>query len=511
MPNRVGRSKMTTELYACLYAKEFPAQAILRLRNELREKPCVVMEGEPPSQRVCSLNRRARHLGLHYGMTKVEVDTFAGPVILMRSIPSEARTKAILYECGGAFSPRIEDRSADRDFLCCVDIAGMKSLFGPPEILARSLLERVRSLGISARVVIASNFHAAACLAKSPSTGLSVLLIPKGEEAAALAPLPLSVLPLTDAQAETFALWGIRTLGMLASLPENDLIARMGQESKSLRQLARGEFPHLFQPTGSAFTLEEQIELDTPVEFLDALLFVVSVLLDQLVLRVSARILALASVTLTLKLDGGDAYTRSVRPAMPSNDKQLWIKLIHLDLEAHPPQAPILSVALHAEPGSTSKLQLGLFSPQLPEASRLDVTLARIRPVVGDDNVGRAVLQDTHAPEAFRVEPFTVPRGDSTVTIPSEPRATIRQLRPPEAISVTLDNMRPVMFFFRERRYGVEHAYGPWLAGGEWWNQTLWKMEQWDLVARAQDDSILCCCTIRDPMQYRWQMVALYD
>jgi hypothetical protein len=32
------------ELYACLYVKEFSAQALLRLRPELHEKPCVVME-----------------------------------------------------------------------------------------------------------------------------------------------------------------------------------------------------------------------------------------------------------------------------------------------------------------------------------------------------------------------------------------------------------------------------------------------------------------------------------
>ena len=38
--NRAG------ELYACVYAKEFPAQAVLRLRPELRERPVVVVEGE---------------------------------------------------------------------------------------------------------------------------------------------------------------------------------------------------------------------------------------------------------------------------------------------------------------------------------------------------------------------------------------------------------------------------------------------------------------------------------
>jgi len=48
------------EIYACLYAKEFPAQALLRLRPELRNTPCVVMDGEPPLEEVCSLTRKAR-------------------------------------------------------------------------------------------------------------------------------------------------------------------------------------------------------------------------------------------------------------------------------------------------------------------------------------------------------------------------------------------------------------------------------------------------------------------
>ena len=133
-----------------------------------------------------------------------------------------------------------------------------------------------------------------------------------------LAPLPLTVLDLSEEQAETFALWGIRTLGMLAALPEKELIARMGQDGKRLRQLARGELPHLFQPVEPAFALEEQMELDTPVELLDSLLFVVGVMLEQLILRAKARILALASVTITLSLEGGGSHIRTVRPALPT-------------------------------------------------------------------------------------------------------------------------------------------------------------------------------------------------
>jgi hypothetical protein len=98
----------------------------------------------------------------------------------------------------------------------------------------------------------------------SPRT--AVRLISNGDEAATLAPLSLKVLGLPEDQAETFSLWGIRTLGMLAALPERELIARMGQQGKRLRQLARGELPYLFQPMEPAFTLEEQMELDSPVE-----------------------------------------------------------------------------------------------------------------------------------------------------------------------------------------------------------------------------------------------------
>lgn len=505
----------TAELYACLYAKEFPAQTLLRLRPELHNQPCAVMEGEPPLQRVCSLNAKARSLRIVHGMTRVEVDTFPTVTLLPRSQEEEAATRAILLECAGGFSPFVEDRSEDRSderaFLCIIDIAGTKNLFGPPETLARNLLTRVRVLGMTACVTVSSNFHAAVCLAKGLSTGTAVKVIPGGEEGATLATLPLSVLDLTVEQAETFSLWGIQTLGMLAALPEKELIARMGQPGKHLRELARGEMPHLFQPVEPAFILQEHIELDSPVEILDALLFVLNVMLEQLILRAAARVFALASVSIALALEGGAQHSRTVRPALPTNDKQLWIKLLHLDLEAHPPQATILALTITAEPGSTSKAQLGLFSPQLPEPARLDVTLARIRAIVGEENVGRAVLRDTHHPDGFNLEPFILPSSLPSGVPGTHFASAVRKLRPAEDVYVTLQGQRPKAFTFREKRYVVEDCYGPWLTRGDWWNQSLWGLERWDLVARAQDSAMLCCCLIRNLLRGRWQMAALYD
>jgi protein ImuB len=512
----MGGRAMTYELYACLYAREFPVQALLRLRPELREQPCVVMAGDAPLEQVCSLNTKARLLGMVRGMTRVEVDTFPASSALARSVKEEAATRAILLECAGAFSPRLEEpnvveRSQDAAFTCGIDIAGTRSLFGPPEVLARKLVERVRAVGMRACATVSSNLHAAECMARGLPPNIAVRVISQGEEAAALAELPFTVLDPTREQAATLAAWGMHTLGMLAALPEKDLVARMGQEGRRLWQLARGQRPHLFQPVEPPSALAEQMELDSPVELLDSLLFVAGAMLDQLIVRANARLVALAAVNLTLTLDRGGTHARTVRPALPTNDKQLWIKLLHLDLEAHPPHAAVLAVALDAEPGATSKVQLGLFSPQLPEASRLDVTLARIRAVVGEDNVGRAVLLDAHTPDAFRIEAFRVAEGEDVTTASTEPRAAVRQLRPAESVTVTLEAQRPMRFTFRGQSYKVDRAYGPWLTGGDWWQPTLWGHEQWDIVARAGDNSLLCCCLVRDRMHSGWQMVSLYD
>jgi protein ImuB len=253
------------------------------------------------------------------------------------------------------------------------------------------------------------------------------------------------------------------------------------------------------------------MELDSPVEVLDALMFVTNLMLEQLILRATAHSLALVSVSIILALEGGASYTRTVRPALPTNDRQLWLKLLHLDLESHPPQAAILAVELNAEPGNTSQVQLGLFSPQLPEPSRLDVTLARIRALVGDENVGRVVLADTYQPDEFRVEPFQIPATQMTEAPAATFRAAMRRLRPAESVFLIFEAGRPAAFFFRQQRYSVECAYGPWLTNGEWWSATRWGCEQWDLVARAPDGATLCGCLVRDVLRDEWQMAGLYD
>jgi protein ImuB len=74
--------------------------------------------------------------------------------------------------------------------------------------LIRNLHASVRKSGDTARVAVSRNANAAAALAKALTSRTALKIIAEGEEAAALASLPLSVVELTEEQRETFRLWG---------------------------------------------------------------------------------------------------------------------------------------------------------------------------------------------------------------------------------------------------------------------------------------------------------------
>jgi protein ImuB len=492
---------------------------MLRFRPDLRQKPVVLMEGEVPFQQVCSFNHAAYKLGVVKGMSRAEMDSFPSATLLKRSSTEEQSTRLALLESAGNFSPRIEDLGGNTTFGCVLDIAGSKKLFGPPQRIAMRIKESMATLGLRASITVSSNFHTAVCLARGTSSNQSPTVILTGAERQALAELPLSVLEISPEHAETFSQWGVTTLAILAMLPETNLIARLGQEGKRLRRLARGESPHLFIPIDPVFPLEERIELDTPVDALDSLLFGVSLMLDQLIARAAARILSLAVITSELGLDGGGFHTRVVRPALPTNEKQLWLKLLHLDWIAHPPNAGVVSMSLRAETGIVGKVQLGLFSPQLPEPGRLDVTIARIRAIVGEERAGSVELKDTHEPDAFRMKPFSVITAHADkFHEPKLPAAVMRRLRPAENTAMTLRNNCPHIFYFRGIAYETEKTYGPWRAAGGWWTEGRWSIEEWDIVARLRDPSStsrigsrLLCCMTRDLIANCWQIQALYD
>lgn len=498
---------MSSELYVCAHVAEFPAQALLRLRPDLRTQPVVVLEGQAPEETVCALNRRARQQGTAHGMTRLDAESIAGLKLLARSAQSESAARAVFLECVAQFSPRIEEASRGTDCAFVLDIAGTELLFGPPERLAQRLRAALAAAGFRASIVVSANYHTARMMA-AHSRGITV--IQAGEEASALASLPVGALDLDEEQAETFAIWGIRTLGELATLPEAELAARLGAEARAWSALARGAAAHLFQPVEAALALEEFCEFETPVEQIDSLLFIAARMIDSLVVRANSRALALAALTVRMKLEDGDWHERSIRPALPSVDRKFLLKLVQMEIGVHPPHAAVVSLSLRAEAGQTGRMQLGLFAPEMPEPSKLDVTLARLKAIVGEDRVGSPVLDDTHRADSFRIESF-VADGKANAANTQPQRMALRRVRPPELVSVVLRAARPIAFRGRERRFEIAEAYGPWLTSGCWWSADGWDGEEWDVLATERDGAAVACVLTHDRQRNAWHLEAFYD
>jgi protein ImuB len=526
---------LSTPLYACIHAEEFPAQALLRLRTDLAVQPVAVLDGKPPLETICSLNRPARLKGAEAGLTRLEAEAIPGLHLLPRSLETEAAARAVLLECAAQFSPRLEPANTGEEqgtaYACVLDIAGTERLFGPPNDLAARLRDALTEAGLRVSVAVSVNFHTAR-LKAAANRGITV--IAPGQEAAALGKLPLSALGLPPDPAEIFDLWGIRTLAELAALPESDLVARLGPQAADWRKLAHGTLPHTFQPMEAAFTLEEFCAFETPVEQIDSLLFVGARMIDCLATRAAARALSLASLEIEMKLDGGVQYRRTIRPALATTDRKFLLKLLQLEVAAHPPQAAVLALTLRAQAGQSSKVQLGLFAPQTPEPSRLDVTIARLKAIAGEDRVGSPVLLDTHSPGSFRMVDFSVvetsPRtaGASRVIDIAEPDASgtrpcmaLRRVRPPAPVRVQLDALKPVAFRDREQSYQVAAAYGPWRSSGCWWsteawnneslNNESWNSEEWDVLAESSSGISAACLLVHNCANNHWQLEAFYD
>jgi protein ImuB len=500
-------------LYACLHAADFPAQALLRLRPELHSQPVVILEGRAPLETVCSLNRHAWIAGAVPAMTRVEAEHVPGLRLLPRSLQTEVVAQSVVFECAANFAPRIEDVSDTADCACVLDIAGTERLFGPPEALARRLRAALATAGFRASIAVSSNFHAARLKA---AAARGVTFIPPGEEAAALASLPITLLDMDDDSAEIFSNWGIRTLGELAALPESDLVVRLGDRARTWRNLALGAQLHTFQPVEAAFALEELCDLDTPVDRADSLLFLGARMIDCLAARAAAHALALASLAMQMTLEGGGIYRRVIRPAVPTIDRKFLLKLLQLEFAAHPPQAAVMQIALSAEAGHTRKVQLGLFTPQTPEPSHLDVTIARLKAIAGEDRVGSPVLEDTHRPGSYHLEDFAP--ADATLARSavggSQPRAALRRMRPPLPVRVTLHAAKPASFRAGQCDYAVSAAYGPWRTSGCWWTTDAWDAEEWDVLADRRDGAgraAVACLLVYEREQNQWRLEAFYD
>jgi nucleotidyltransferase/DNA polymerase involved in DNA repair len=318
-----------------------------------------------------------------------------------RSPEAEKQTQQELIEMALTVSPRVEDAASG---LLIVDLAGLPDPHGSANHLAHG----AEKLGLAANVGVSANRFVAIAAAR---TQPGVTHIFPGQEAGFLSVLPLDTLPLDPREQEVFARWGLHTVGDLARLPEDSLVARFGTRGSQLSQLARGRQDAVMRPYEPPPALEEKSDLDWQIVELEPLTFLLSGLLERLCVKLQGHNLAAAEIRVALKLADGSRYERAVAMSHPLADPRTLLTLMRIDLAAHPPGDAVEGVTVAAQPSPRRLTQFSLFDPALPSPEKLAVTLARLTHLVGPGRVGAPAVPDTHRPGAFQVEVFQVATG----------------------------------------------------------------------------------------------------
>jgi len=306
---------------------------------------------------------------------------------------------------------------------------------------------------------------------------------------------------------EIFAIlhkWGIHTLGHLAALDKQELGARLGPEAVCMWERANGRSNRVLKLVRPPESFEESFEFEHEIETAEPLLFMLRRFLEQLAVRLGAIYLVAKELTLRITFGNKQTYERVFKIPQPTNDVDLLFRMLQTHLENFRSEHPIVAVALNVQPIKPAKEQFGLFEITLRNPHQLSETLARLIALLGADRVGTPVLEETHQPDAFRVEPFAwavasdsstgasakedVPSGQPSHALrTARSTAALRRFRPAVSASLLLDEDTLAHVRSAEISGKVINQRGPYLISGNWWDEKSWARAEWDVHLESSD------------------------
>jgi DNA polymerase-4 len=207
-----------------------------------------------------------------------------------------------------SYTPLVEPISLDEAFM---DVTGSLAAFGNGEMIASQLKDRVRDeVGLVVSVGVASN-KLCAKVASDLRKPDALVVVSPGEEAAFLAPLPVTRLWGVGPQArQALADHGVTTIGELAALSEATLRRRFGSHGAELARRARGIDPSPVVPSQAPKSIGHELTFDHDVLDPARLEATLLDLAESVASGLRAHDLAAGAVQLKLRYEGFDTLTR---------------------------------------------------------------------------------------------------------------------------------------------------------------------------------------------------------
>jgi protein ImuB len=520
-------------LFGCIHAFDFSIQALLRNKAvcSFISDPIAVLDGPEQALKVFASNAAARRAGIYSGMKKRQAEACLGVALRRREAEQEQAAQELLLKCGHDVSCHVESTAPGT---IIADLTGAERLLGRAAEIADELHKRAKGCGFQVNVALASNPDAALHAARGFS---GITVIPSGEEARHLGRLSVDVLEPGDEILDTFDSWGIRTFQALAELPRIPLVQRLGQQGLHLQRLAKGEVQRELVPSEPVASFHESMDLEEPVELLEPLILVLDQLLQRLTSRLMLQSLATDCVQLDLALEvhadrqlkttseekiPATAYQRTLKVPVPTQDATILSQLLQLDLAEHPPHAAVRKIRVEAIPARIRFGQTGLFQALAPEPAKLEVTMARLRAIVGEkdeqgrDRVGFAAVMDSHKPDSFQVfrsseEARAGSKAKGNTESQTRSLLPLSIFRPPIPARVSLKKRVPEIVDFEGNRAKVLKASGPWRSSSGWWNTAeKWSREEWDVELKMRK-GVGIYRIVHDSISENWLVDGMYS
>jgi protein ImuB len=304
--------------------------------------------------------------------------------------------------------------------------------------------------------------------------------------------------------------WGIHTLGQLAALDREQLGRRLGLQAVRLWERANGRSNRLLKFVQPPESFEESFEFENEIETAEPLLFILRRFLEQLSLRLNAIYLVAKELSLRITFTNKERYERCFKIPQPTNDANLLFRVLHTHLENFKSEYPIVAASLEVRPTKPARQprMLSGFETALRNPNQLYETLARLSALVGADRVGTPVLEETHRPDAFRMEAFSWDvsmRFAADTAAATEGGLALRRFRPAASASVFISENIPAFVYSEKIAGKIVNQCGPYLLSGNWWHEKTWARVEWDLQL---ENGILCRC---HESGETWEVDGVYD
>jgi protein ImuB len=295
--------------------------------------------------------------------------------------------------------------------------------------------------------------------------------VPPGGTAAALAPLPIRALRLTDDTVATLHRLGLTRIGQLMAAPRAPLTRRFGATLMRRLDQALGQVFEPIVPLDPPALISRRLPFVEPLFTAEAFAVVIARLTRSVCRRLERAGLGARRLDLLFERVDGSVQAIRVGTARPGRDPAHLARLLDERLETVDPGLGVEAMRLTlplVEPFDQTQAAT-LLDDAAPD---LSVLLDRLTNRLGAERVYRVAPVESDVPErAVRRIPPLAPPGRRTWQA-DLPRP-VRLLSPPQPVQALapLPDHPPVAFTWRCKRFRVRRADGPERIHGEWWRR----------------------------------------